>query len=449
MFGHLDDPVGVSPGAQERANVGRRAYVLRARRRLTAATAGLLVAAGLAAFLVGGPTATHIASTETGYQFNALKGPLAMGTPVPTTALVNVVFVDDREGFALAAHRGQAVLARTTDGGSTWQVRNDNLPDGYGQSDGFSGEFEFEGSDGYLWGGAPGANGAVPLWVTSDGGVSWHAAPIGPVVYDVSAIGANVWAVAGTCNLKPSNESLAAPCALTMEQSLDAGASWHAASTGFAEVMSAPPLAQRVELARITRSRSYVLTANAPDQSGAIALTYTGDGGATWQSRPVPCAGAFTLGAEIAASGTNDLWLLCGSQASNGEQSKELYRSSDGGMAWTLTASATGLGTPPPPGSQPNGLSLGGYIAPYSIGHKNLAVASPTTAWLYPFPTVMYKTVSGGGSWTEVQGLATAGFGSGGPGNVTFISGTQGWICQYGVGLWHTSDGEHWYPLGV
>ena len=428
--------------------VGRRASVLRARRRFAAAAAGLTVVAGLAAYLVTGPSTTQIASTETGYQFNALKDPLAPGTPVPTISLVNVVFVDDQEGFALAAHRGHAVLAKTKDGGTSWQVQNDNLPDGYGQNGGYPGQFEFEGSDGYLWGGSPSANGAVPLWVTSDGGVSWHAAPIGPVVYDVSAIGANVWALAGACNVKSPASEPATPCALTLEQSLDAGASWHAVGgSGFADVMSAPPLAQRVELARITHSRSYVLTANAPDQSGAIALTYTGDGGATWQSRPVPCAGAFSLGAEIAASGTNDLWLLCGSQASNGEQSKELFRSSDGGMDWTLTASATGLGTPPAP--QLNTLSLGGYIAPYSIGHKNLAVASPTTAWLYPFPTVMYKTVSGGRSWTAVPGLAAAGFGTGGPGNVTFISATQGWICQYGVGLWHTSDGVHWFPLGV
>jgi hypothetical protein len=450
MFGHLDDQVGVSPSESERANVARRARTIRARRRFAALGASLLVVSAIAVFLVSRPSAVHLSATETGFQFNALKGPLATGTPVPTTALVNVVFVDQQDGFALAAHRGQAVLAKTMDGGGTWQVQNDNLPDGYGQSDGYRGQFEFEGSDGYLWGGAPTDEGAVPLWVTSDGGASWHQAPIGPVVYDVSAIGANVWALAGACNVKPVVGTSSLPCALTLEESLDAGASWIAlGSSGFAQVMSAPPLAQRVELARITLTRSYVLTMSAPAQSGVMGLVYTDDGGATWQTRPVPCTGAFDLGAEIAASSTDDLWLLCGSQASAGEQSKELYRSEDGGMTWALTASATGLGTPPPPASQPNALSLGGYIAPYSIGHKNLAVATSTTAWLYPFGTAMYKTVSGGRSWTAVPDLSTAGFGSGGPGNVTFISATQGWICQYGVGLWHTSDGVHWYPLGV
>jgi hypothetical protein len=204
-----------------------------------------------------------------------------------------------------------------------------------------------------------------------------------------------------------------------------------------------------VELARITTTRSYVLTMGEATQSGGMGLIYTGDGGASWQTRPVPCAGAFDLGAEIAASSTEDLWLLCGSQASAGEQSKELYRSEDGGLTWNLTASASVLGTSPQSASQPDPLSLNGYIAPYSIGHENLAVASSTTAWLYPFRSSMYKTVSGGRSWTAVPGLSTAGFDAGGSGNVTFISATQGWICQYGVGLWHTSDGVHWSPLGV
>jgi hypothetical protein len=449
MFGHLDDPAGVAPGARQLAEVVQRAHAIRRRRRFGTVTACLVVVAGLAGFFAARSSSDHLLTSETGYQFNALRGPLAVGTPVPATALVNVTFVDAREGFALAAHRGAAVLATTTDGGETWQVQNSSLPPGYGQSDGYPGQFEFEGSNGYLWGGAPGADGAAPLWVTSNGGTSWSAAPIGPVVYDVSAIGANVWALTSPCSAKPVVGAAPPPCPLTLERSFDAGASWHASgSEGFTEVSSAPPLAQRVELARITLSRSYVLTMNAPDQSGIMELVFTDDGGATWQTRPVPCGGAFDLGAEIAASSTEDLWLLCGSQAAAGEQSKELYRSEDGGMDWTLTASATGLGTASP-ASGTNSLPLGGYIAPFSVGHKNLAVASATTAWLYAVRAVMYKTVTGGQSWSAVPGLNTAGFGSGAPGDVTFISATQGWICEEGVGLWHTDDGVHWFPLGV
>jgi BNR/Asp-box repeat len=451
MFGHLDDPTGVSPGEREMAKVLGRARVIRNRRRLGAVAASLIIIAGAAGFLASRPTSVHLSTSETAYQFNNIKGPLAVGTPVPTTALVNVVFASAQDGFALAAHRGRAVLATTTDGGSTWQVQNDTLPPGYGEGDGYAGEFEFEGDTGYLWGGEPGTSGADPLWITHDGGVTWSAASIGPVVYDVSAIGPDVWALSASCTVPSSGGSAATPCALTTEESLDAGASWSAAGdAGLPGALGALPLAQRVELARITLSRAYVLTvSDTPGQSGsAIALVYTDDSGQTWTPRPVPCSGAFDQGAEVAASSTDDLWLLCGSQASAGSQSKELYRSGDGGLTWSLAASATGLGTQAPPASQPNTLSLGGYVAPYSIGHKNLAVASATTAWLYPFRSVMYKTVDGGLSWSAVPGLDTAGFGSGGTGNVTFISATQGWICEYGVGLWHTSDGVHWSPLG-
>ena len=85
----------------------------------------------------------------------------------------------------------------------------------------------------------------------------------------------------------------------------------------------------------------------------------------------------------MAASSTDDLWLLCGSQASAGEQSKQLFRSSDGGATWSLVAAAV-LGTPAQASGAPNPLPLAGYIAPFTIGHRNLAVASPETAWLFP-----------------------------------------------------------------
>jgi len=450
MFGHLDDPEGIPAGERQMANVVRRARAIRIRRRVGAlAAAGLLVVAGGAGYLVSRQSNVRLSSAESGYQFNAQKGPLAVGTPVPTTALDDVVFDNAEEGFALAEHRGQALLAVSTDGGSTWSVQNGHLPSGYGQSDGFSGQFEFIGANGYLWGGAPRPDGSAPLWVTSDSGVRWHEAPIGPVVYDVSAIGQNVWALTSTCTASPQQPSGTA-CPLVLEQSLDGGDSWSGVvSSSFANVTNAPLITQPVELARITLTRAYVLLSSTVSTGSDMGLLYTSDAGQTWQARPVPCAGAFSLGAEVAASGTNDLWFLCGSQGTAGSQSKELYRSSDGGVTWALTASATGLGTPPPPASQPNTLPLVGYVAPISIGHKNLAVASPTTAWLYPSRASLFKTVSGGQSWVSVPGVDTAGFDSGSEGNVTFISATQGWICAYGVGLWHTSDGVHWSPLGV
>jgi len=285
----------------------------------------------------------------------------------------------------------------------------------------------------------------VPLGVKQKDGTSWHGAAIGPYVFDVSAIDLNVWALTSTCAAGESG----ARCTVGIEESIDGGNTWTEARPFNLTVEPEMIPLQPIELARITTTRAYVLTNIANlNESPSWQIQSTRDGGATWASFPVPCAGAFGDGAEVAASSTNDLWLMCGSQASAGIQSKELYRSSDGGVIWTLTA-ATGLGTPPPATVLPNPLPLGGYVAPFSVGHRNLAVLSATTAWLYPFRGGLYKSTDGGQSWASIPALSAAGFDSGGEGNVTFFSASQGWICDYGIGLWHTSDGVTWSPLGV
>jgi photosystem II stability/assembly factor-like uncharacterized protein len=443
MFEHLDDPVPVPPGDRQLARVLRRARVIRARRRVGAvAAACLLVAGATVGVLVSRQSTTRLNSVQLDYQFNATRGPLSVGSPVPTTALINVVFAGPQDGYALVAHRGRAVLAITTDGGATWKVQNSTLPPGYGESNNYPGQIEFIGTHGYLWGGTQTDDGVEPLWVTDDGGLTWDRAVIGPDVFDVSGIGANVWAIAGDCG-QPSPLT----CALTLETSDDWGATWQTQDGApFDNVSDASAVSDPVELARITLSRSYVLTSSLPDALGPnIALLFTANGGQTWQDVAVPCPSAFDLGSEIAASGTDDLWFLCGSQASGGSQSKELYRSSDGGANWALTASATGVGSS---GPAVDTLPLDGYVAPFSIGHKNLAVANPTTAWLKPSGASMYKTTTGGHTWASIPDLDAAGFAGSGQGNITFISATQGWLCAYGLGLWHTTNGVTWSPLG-
>lgn len=452
MFEHLDDPEHIRPGAQERAAVLRRAAGIRARRRwaLALGSCGVLLAASIGFFFTrpSGPAA----STAADYQFNLLRGALRVGTPVPTTALMDVQFASTTDGFALALHRNTVILAGSTNGGASWQVRNDHLPAGLGSTADYPGQMEFVGSNGYLWGTQ--TSSSMPLWVSHDDGASWHLADVGPYVIDVSAIDLNVWALTDTCpDLSTGSSTGAAPsCSMGIAASLDGGTTWTTSGSSVQATLGQPngrvPLP--VELARITKTHAYILT----KAVGGLAfptwqVAFTGDGGATWSLRPVPCAGAFTLGAEIAASSTDDVWLLCGSQASAGSQSKQLFRSADGGQTWVLAASATGLGTPPASSVAPNPLPLGGYVSPFTIGHHNLAVASTTRAWLFPARASLYETSDGGGSWSATPSLTANGFGSGGAGNVTFISATQGWICSFGVGLWHTGDGVNWVPLGT
>jgi len=239
----------------------------------------------------------------------------------------------------------------------------------------------------------------------------------------------------------------------TVEVSLNDGVTW-------APTATAPPVAkepgisvadQDLELARITPARAYVLSfAPASTTGGATVgrLGYTSDGGQSWLERPDPCPRYFDVGQEMAASGTDDLWMVCASSPSGGSQAKALYRSGDGGRHWTLTAAAnapvlSGDVSLPAAG----GLPVGGYVSPYSLGHENLAVLTADAAWLFPDRSGVFQTTNGGHTWAPVSGLARAGLVAGGSGNVVFVDADHGWVCEVGAGLWRTTDGVHWQHL--
>jgi hypothetical protein len=110
MFEHLDDPAGIRPGRQELDDVLERARAMR-RRRWTLPLGVCLVILGAALALVGLRLGSPPSSSDTSYQFELQKGPLAVGTPVPTAALFSVHFSSANAGEALALHRGQVLLA--------------------------------------------------------------------------------------------------------------------------------------------------------------------------------------------------------------------------------------------------------------------------------------------------------------------------------------------------
>jgi photosystem II stability/assembly factor-like uncharacterized protein len=425
MFSHLDDPAPPEPDARALGAVLERSAHRRWRRAVVVSSLGaaLIMAAGVFLGLALAPGATPSTAA-----FYTRTPPIA--TAVPPSALADVVFVDRADGFALAAHGTNTFLAASHDGGVTWSVVSESLPVV------LPAQLEFTDlRHGYLWGGEPDTAGSLPLWVTSDGGTHWRRAGIGPVVQDVSAVGPDVWALVGDrCavgRLAPP------PCAVSVEISDDAGLSWTPTATE-------PPVADpQLQLARITRQGAYVLSyggGGAPSGAPSTgALAYTPDGGATWGRRPDPCAGALTFTQELAASGTDDLWMVCASEPGAGNQAKALYRSSDGGRTWVRTAGASGA-EPALGRAGAGGLPQSGYV----LSHENLAVLSPTTAWLFPDRGAVSATTDGGATWAPVMGLTSVA----GGGNITFIDPTHGWVAAFGVGLWRTEDGTQWERLG-
>ncbi len=443
MFEHLDDRTPPEATARTMGSVLARAAALR-RRRATSAL-GAVGAGTLALGIVIGLLAARPSATQTFAAFDSQTGLLAPATAVPSSDLSSVVFVGELHGFALVVHGAQTVLATSGDAGATWSVVDPSLPVS------FPAQFEFsDTAHGYLWGGAPSSSGTISLWVTSDGGRTWARAAVGPVVSDVSVIGPDAWAVVGSCPISPS---AGASCPVVVEVSTDNGATW-------SRTDAVPPLSENpqvsvsdenIELARITRARAYVLSfaprAGASGPAGQLA--YTADGGRSWSVRPDPCPSFFDFGEQIAASGSNDLWMVCASQASAGSQAKALYRSADGGEHWRLAASgdapllsggrALGAG---------GGLPVSGYVTPYSLGHENLAVLTPTDAWLFPDRAGVFETTDGGKTWGVVAGLVKAGLVGDGTGNVVFVDATHGWVCEPGTALWRTTDGKDWQRLG-
>jgi photosystem II stability/assembly factor-like uncharacterized protein len=443
MFEHLDDPAAPEPTSRTLRAVLARSARLR-RQRMASGFFVVGVVTLVVGLVIGVAVPRPHSPTQTFAAFDSTSGAPPVGTSVPVANLADVVFFDDSHGMGLAFHRSRTVLATSDDGGNSWSVVNGTLP-----AD-LPAQLEFsDGEHGYLWGGTPTGDGAVPLWVTADGGRSWRRAPLGPVVSDVSAIGANVWAVVGTC---PITSLTASPtCAAAVDVSVNSGRTWHTATAP--PVSEDPGLSvadQDLELARISLLRAYVLSF-APSQAGALLgrLGYTADGGQTWVARPDPCPRYFGVGQEIAASGTNDLWMLCASEASSGAQAKALYRSGDGGRHWALAAAAnapvlSGDTLLPAAG----GLPVSGYLSPDSLGHENLAVLTPQSAWLFPDRAGVFATANGGRTWSSVTALAAAGMVGGGSGNVVFADARHGWVCEVGAGLWRTSDGVHWQRLG-
>lgn len=351
-------------------------------------------------------------------------------TPIPSGANLrtsDVAFFDPTVGYgvfrASTGRRCEVAVAKTTDGGAHFGPVVAVAPCNRFTS--FSGgkpvtvasvAFDDHG-DGFVYG--------TSLYVTHDGGATWHAvARPGPVL-SVEALGSSVWMLGDRCPTPT--------CPARLLESTDGGTTWHQSPTEPAMTNHSP------QLVRLGPRSAYVITAPvaARGPTGATApLWYTADGGRTWVERSVPCHG---LGVALSAAPTGKLFVACASEPGAGNQAKGVHVSTDGGASWSAPEACT---TTISSSTCLDRQLLGGYLG-------TLVAVSATTAYLAGPRSPVYETTDGGGRW-EPDLSAPAGTGSFA---LTFFDQNDGLVVGEAGGvftLWHTGDaGARWTPVAL
>jgi photosystem II stability/assembly factor-like uncharacterized protein len=294
-------------------------------------------------------------------------------------------------------------LVVTEDGGVTWQAASSTpLP-------AWASTLEFiDPDDGYAWG-------SQGLDVTHDGGEHWQMTlSLAPSGQAVSPFGHSLWAIS-------SSEGL--------ETSSDGGNTWQKA-------VQPPLLSDLTALSRVSLSVAYALGSGQIAQNGSqpSELARTEDGGQTWQVRPLPqgCAGGAS---DFVALSTDDLWLVEFGQPATDMSSKCVYRSSDGGLHWTLMASEN-IGVPSE--------GTGRIFSTGDFGPLDVLASEPNRAWLAEDRGGLLVTTDGGLTWQFTY--SDPNIDAFGPPYVTFLDATHGWSAT-GDGLWRTTDGVTWTEI--
>jgi hypothetical protein len=223
------------------------------------------------------------------------------------------------------------------------------------------------------------------LWVTTDGGGHWSAAPSpGGQVISLEIIDRQVLAV--TARSGPNGLT-----GWTLLRRALSGGRWQRVTA-----LAGPAvIATQAQVAAIL--------------DGSFVLV-TGNGGLTLTRHALPCtASAFPGPTSVGVQAPHGLALLCAGQGYTGHTDKTVYVSSDLGTTWKLVGHPASAGD-------------GGAIAASAPGHLTIATTS-AASWLY-------YSADNGKTWQTV---------------VTYPDGGQGWND---LGFTTTSDGVvvHGHP---
>jgi len=303
----------------------------------------------------------------------------------------------------------------------------------------------------------------VRLATTSDAGRHWVTsgtelpATAISVTGAVAAVdGARTWVVSGTGKLLETGNAGATWAAQPLPAPVVAAAS----AGGWLWALSCPPVTgnwcrpdvERMKLPAgtwtVTRPGSPmsllepqldVLSATAAVvvlQGTRPALASTTDGGARWTVRAAPAGPENMCHGDgdsrlFTAAGLRNWWLLCtGGAAAAGSSTKALMRSADAGQTWTVAASVTSLSAPARPGS----LARQDAVA--------IAAGAPEVLWIAT-PNTVTESTDGGVTWSQSLVDPQGTFGQ-----FDVQSSTHAWLLAPNAGLWHTTDGTTWHPVG-
>jgi hypothetical protein len=368
---------------------------------LSAVVLGLVMA-------VGACTSSHTTSRSTTTTTMAPSTTTTTTPPVatPTGTTVpsgfepgSVTFVSATTGFVIGIDSecpagSCVVLARTTDGGSSWAA----LPApaaGYvahGQPSSSTvpvvSEVRFaDDLNGWIYGPA--------LFATHDGGDSWQHVSLGGSVVSLETSGDYVDAVVSPCT---GGNQCTGPLKL-----------YQAASTGgaFTSVLSGPSVGSDGTPSLDLSLHAPVGFANMSGFGQPTASIYAtssqaaGSGG--WKAFPNPCASATNPGffvVALVAPNTTDLYTLCGGNGAAGSEEKRLVKTVNGVSAVAGT---------PPAGGDAEALA--------ATASRTLIVSAASGA------SLLYRSTDAGATWTTAETYGDGGIGFN---DLGFTTATQG-----------------------
>jgi hypothetical protein len=271
----------------------------------------------------------------------------------------------------------------------------------------------------------------------------WLASPQPGLVLAVSAVGRSVWMLLG----EPDRSA----CRLVLLESASGGQTWHRASRQPSGAIlpdgCADPFGETAAsdtwLMQTGPASGYVQAPpplNNRGRANSAPLWYTGNGGATWSRRHVPC-GFDAMSAVLAQAPGGALASVCASQPTAGSQGKSTAISVNGGRSWTLHVGCQFF----EPCRSPGPL-IDGYLA---------QIASPEagTVYLVGARSSLMFTTDGGEHWRLVRPVI--GDEGGGTMQVIFFGRSRAVVLGDDGGdnelpaMWHSADGGRTWSVVI